>query len=109
MAIAGLLHDFYANDWQNNTKKRKLKEMHGFVHAKDAAQNAKKFFPELVDDKIYDMILTHMFPLNKRLPKYKESWILTFVDKVDSMEFLMHPYLMSTKFRKKLQDKMVEK
>lgn len=48
------------------------------------------------------MIKTHMFPLNKRLPKYKESWILTIVDKADSMDFLLHPYLLSSRFRKKL-------
>jgi hypothetical protein len=43
-----------------------------------------------------------MFPLNKNIPKYKESWILTFVDKVDSIEFIFHPLLLSKKFREKM-------
>ena len=29
-----------------------------------------------------NMILTHMFPLNLKLPKYKESIILCFADKI---------------------------
>ena len=67
--------------------------------------NSLKYFPELMDDKIGSMIKTHMFPLNKKLPKYKESWILTLVDKADSMDFLFHPLLMSSKFRKKTIEK----
>ena len=35
-----------------------------------------------------------MFPLNKRPPRYKESWLISFVDKADSMDFLMHPRLL---------------
>ncbi len=98
-----MLHDFYEKDWQKNHEKKKLKEKHGFVHAKDAVCNSKKYFPNLVDKKIESMILTHMFPLNLKLPEYKESWLLTFIDKVDSMEFLLHPYLMFPKFRKMIQ------
>lgn len=101
LAIAGLLHDFYDKPWQSDFEKKPLLQKHGFVHAEQARMNAIKYFPELVDDKIGSMIKTHMFPLNKRLPKYKESWILTIVDKADSMDFLFHPLLMSSKFRKK--------
>lgn len=59
-----------------------------------------------MDDKIGSMIKTHMFPLNKKIPEYKESWILTIVDKADSMEFLLHPYLLSRKMRLKIEKKM---
>ncbi len=105
LAIAGLLHDFYDKPWQSDFEKKPLFQRHGFVHAEQARVNAIKYFPNLVDDKIGDMIKTHMFPLNKRLPKYKESWILTLVDKADSMDFLFHPLLMSSKFRKKTIEK----
>ena len=99
LAIAGLLHDFYDKPWQSDFEHKPLLQKHGFVHAEQARINALKYFPELVDDKIGDMIKTHMFPLNKRLPKYKESWILTIVDKADSMDFLFHPMLMSNRVR----------
>ena len=65
--------------------KRSLFKMHGFVHAREAAENYVKFFPELEDKKITNSIKRHMFPLNIRLPKYKESWIVTISDKIDSI------------------------
>ena len=105
LAIAGLLHDFYDKPWQSDFEKKPLFQKHGFVHAEQARMNALKYFPDLMNDKIGDMIKTHMFPLNKRIPRYKESWILTLVDKADSMDFLFHPMLMSTKFRKQTLEK----
>jgi uncharacterized protein len=89
-AIGGLLHDFYYDDWQKNPKKG-LKNMHGFVHAYEALENSKKIFPEYMTDKISDIIVKHMFPLNIRPPKYAESWIITCVDKVVSLEILATP------------------
>lgn len=105
LAIAGLLHDFYDKPWQSDFERKPFLQKHGFVHAEQARVNALKYFPKLMNDKIGSMIKTHMFPLNKRLPKYKESWVLTLVDKADSMDFLFHPLLMSTKFRKKTMEK----
>lgn len=89
-AIGGLLHDFYYNDWQKNPKKG-LKNMHGFVHAYEALENSRKIFPEYMTDKISDIIVKHMFPLNIRPPKYAESWIITCVDKIVSLEILATP------------------
>lgn len=106
LAIAGLLHDFYDKPWQDCFEKTKFFEKHGFVHAEQARINSIKYFPHLVDEKIASMIKTHMFPLNKKLPEYKESWLLTFIDKVDSMEFLLHPTLLSKKGRLKLQKRL---
>lgn len=90
-AIGGLLHDFYYKDWQLNKEKKKFRELHGFVHASEALENAKKFFPELIDKKTSNIIVRHMFPLNITPPKYKESWIVTIVDKACSMDVLLHP------------------
>jgi len=106
LAIAGLLHDFYDKPWQECFEKTKFFEKHGFVHAEQARKNSIKYFPHLVDEKVASMIKTHMFPLNKNLPRYKESWLLTFIDKVDSMEFLLHPTLLSKKGRLKLQKRL---
>ena len=90
-AIGGLLHDFYTKPWQDNTVKTRFLEAHGFTHAKDAMMNAHKYFPNLMNEKIDDIILRHMFPLNKIPPKYKEGWIVTTVDKYISLEVFKNP------------------
>ena len=64
--------------------KKKFFKKHGFTHAKEAVYNYIKFFPELENEIITDCINCHMFPLNKRVPKFKEGWIITFVDKKNS-------------------------
>lgn len=91
ITVGAILHDFYYNPWQENKEKKKFREMHGFVHAKEALENSKKFFPELLNPKIEDIILKHMFPLNIKLPKYKETWVVTCMDKICSLEILKHP------------------
>ena len=102
-AIAGLLHDFYPYAWQSSPElekidknyltryyrnSKKFSDLHGFVHAKEAAINAKKYFPELVDEAILSCIKTHMFPLNIKPPRYPEGWIITFMDKKLSLNIL---------------------
>ncbi len=101
LAIAGLLHDFYEKPWQTDFEHKPLLQRHGFTHAENARSNALKYFPEFMNEKRESMIKTHMFPLNKSLPKYKESWILTIVDKADSIDFLFHPLMLSKVVRKK--------
>ncbi len=90
-AIGGLLHDFYYKDWQKEYIKKSFFKQHGFVHAKEASINAKKYFGSFVDEKVNDIILRHMFPLNPTPPVYMEAWIVTFVDKWVSMEIFSHP------------------
>lgn len=93
-AIGGLLHDFYDKPWQDIHEKKTFFQKHGFVHAEEARKNALKYFPEKMSPKIEDIIKKHMFPLNKRPPKYKESWLISFIDKTDSIDFLMHPRIL---------------
>lgn len=90
-AIGGLLHDFYYKPWQDDHTKRNFFQQHGFVHAKEALENSKKHFPELMNDKIENIILRHMFPLNITPPKYKESFIVSFIDKKVSMQIFKNP------------------
>lgn len=90
-AIGGLLHDFYYEDWQLSTKKKSLKESHGFVHAREALENSRRIFPQLLNKKIENIILRHMFPLNFVPPLYLESWLISFVDKYCSMEVFSDP------------------
>ncbi len=88
-AIGGLLHDFYYKPWQENVEKKdSFFKQHGFVHAGEALDNSIKFFPELVNARVSDIILRHMFPLNIHPPKYPESWIVTFADKFVSLGVL---------------------
>lgn len=89
--IGGLLHDFYTNPWQDDTESKPFFQKHGFTHAKEAVNNSKKYFGELMTPKIENIILRHMFPLNITPPKYIESWIVTISDKIISASVLMHP------------------
>ena len=72
-----LLHDYFLYDWHENDKSHRL---HGFHHARTALINASKDFE--LNDIEKNMIYTHMFPLNLRIPKYKESVILCISDKI---------------------------
>lgn len=86
VARAGLLHDFYLDrttDYENKKEKVKL-----FTtgHPKTAVQNAENHFD--LTEKEKDIIITHMFPIDYRIPKYAESWIVCVVDKlVSAYEF----------------------
>lgn len=90
-AISGLLHDFYYNDWQTNRRKCSILKAHGFTHAKEALENSKIHFPNMLNKKIENAILRHMFPLNFIPPLYLESWLICLVDKYCSLEVFTKP------------------
>lgn len=91
-AIGGILHDFYFKPWQNCKKEKKpFFKLHGFVHAKEALENSRKFFPEYLTPKIENIIVRHMFPLNIMPPRYKEAWVVTMIDKRVSLRIFKHP------------------
>ena len=101
LAVAGMLHDFYEKPWQYDKERKKFFQKHAFTHAKNAILNAKKVFgSEVVTPKVEEIMLTHMFPVNKRLPRSKEAWLITFIDKADSIEFVMHPIAFAKIFLK---------
>lgn len=108
VAIGGLLHDFYYEPWQENHEKKKRGETHCFVHAFEALKNAKDNFPELLDEVIEDIIEKHMFPLNRALPKYKEAWLITIVDKLVSLEVLKEPEFFERLFKVKEKFENIE-
>jgi len=92
LAIAGILHDFYEKPWQYSNEKKPLLQKHAFTHAKEAVLNSKKYFgTEIVTPKVESIMITHMFPLNKKIPRNKEAWLLTLIDKADSIDFILHP------------------
>lgn len=72
---AALMHDFYFDyQLEDNTPMKNL-----VAHQNMAVLNASKHYE--LSDMQKNMIESHMFPLSKVLPKYKESICLTIVDK----------------------------
>lgn len=75
-ARGALLHDLFLYDWHISKPKNGL---HGFTHPTTALKNANKYFD--LNDMERDIIKNHMWPLTLKLPKYKEAFIVSFVDK----------------------------
>ena len=80
-ARAGLLHDFFLYDWRKCGTRgvHHLKKMHAFHHPTVALENALKHF--VLTNLEIDIIKKHMFPVTIIPPKYKESWLITMIDK----------------------------
>ena len=72
---AALLHDYYtSNDFDNITEIKKL-NIHPMVASKNASQDFE------LNEIEKNAIEAHKFPMGNTFPKYKESWVLTAVDK----------------------------
>lgn len=94
-----MLHDFYFYDWRNKDVEGQ-KKFHAFRHPKIALTNACDIFD--LNDLEKDVIVKHMWPITIKLPKYKESYIVTFVDKYCAAhEMFKFVKLKYTKFRYK--------
>ena len=77
-----LLHDYFLYDWHNNAFPPN--GLHGFSHPYTAWQNASKDFT--LTEREQNIIRSHMFPLTlTKIPKYRESFIVTLVDKYCSL------------------------
>ena len=74
---AAMVHDLFLFDWRKRQNGRK--GLHAFTHPQTAYDNASKLFD--LNEKEKDIIVKHMWPVTLALPKYKESYILTLVDK----------------------------
>lgn len=75
-----LLHDYFLYDWHVADDSHKW---HGFHHAKKALHNACRDFELNNIEK--DIIVKHMFPLNIKPPRYRESFIVMLADKYCSL------------------------
>lgn len=94
-ARAGMLHDLFLYDWR--TKEDGRKGFHGFRHPRIALNNASELFELNVKEQ--DIILKHMWPITVVFPKYKESYIITLVDKYCAIQESIKAY----KSKRKLQ------
>ena len=89
-ARAGLLHDLFLYDWHKVLEKKPLFQKHGFTHPRTALENACKYFNLNEIEK--DIIEKHMWPLTlRKVPKYKESVVVTMVDKYCSTKETFSP------------------
>ncbi|MBQ8182248.1 MAG: HD domain-containing protein [Ruminococcus sp.] len=93
-ARAGLLHDLFFYDRKAyNSIRAKGQVSHSRLHSFIAAENASKLIN--ITDMERDIIEKHMWPVTLKLPKYRESYVICFVDKYCAViEFF------SPKFRK---------
>ena len=77
VARAGLLHDLFLYDWRKRENGRK--GLHAFTHGKTALENALKITN--LNNREKDIIKNHMWPVTLQVPRYKETFIITYVDK----------------------------
>ena len=80
-ARAGLLHDLFLYDWRKRENGRK--GLHAFTHPKEALRQALTITE--LNDKEQDIIKNHMWPVTPKFPKYKETYIITLVDKYSAV------------------------
>lgn len=75
-ARGGLLHDLFLYDWH---KTKVFAGMHTFNHPHTALENASRHFKLNKVEK--DIIVKHMWPVTIIPPKYRESFIVSLIDK----------------------------
>ncbi|MGX7023663.1 HD domain-containing protein [Vagococcus hydrophili] len=94
-ARAGLLHDLFYYDWK--TEEKSPNGSHAYVHPRIALENARKLTE--ISDLEEDIIVKHMFGATIAPPKYKESYIVTLVDKYCACEEVFVPLYEKMKFK----------
>ncbi len=82
---AALLHDFYLDkNLEGQNSARRLQ-----THPEMALENSLKYYE--LNELQQDIIKSHMFPCNLTIPKHKESWLVSMVDKtVGAYEMLRY-------------------
>lgn len=91
-ARAGMMHDMFYYDRKKRVKHTGEKS-HCAYHPVLAAENARKSFD--VSTLEHDIIVKHMWPMTLKLPKFKESYVIVFVDKYCALLEVI-----STKYKK---------
>jgi len=76
--FAALLHDFFNSEVASENGYKRLID-----HPKVALKNAEKYFKLTPLQK--DIISKHMFPVTFTPPKYKESLLVSLIDKYSSI------------------------
>ncbi|MHC5268080.1 HD domain-containing protein [Enterococcus sp. LJL98] len=93
-ARAGLLHDLFFYDWRTT----KFDEgSHAYMHPRIAVANAEKITE--LSDLEKDIIVKHMWGATLAFPRYKESYIVTMVDKYCAIKEATGPMAVRLKSR----------
>ena len=74
-----MLHDLFLYDWREKHRDIEFPNFHAFAHPLIALRNASNIFD--LNEKEKDIIAKHMWPVTFSLPKFKESYIVTVMDK----------------------------
>lgn len=90
VARAGLLHDFYLGQVNEQEKVKDKVLLFTTKHPNEALDNSSRYFD--LSDKEQDIIASHMFPIDVKIPKYAESWIVSIVDKFVSTKEFGHKF-----------------
>lgn len=94
VARGGLLHDFYLD---GDERSGKSKFVDTFIHPKKALDTSRKYFDlNSIEENI---IISHMFPIYKSLPKYKESALVNLVDKVIGLHEMLREVRCKTVYK----------
>lgn len=94
-----MLHDFYLYDWHIPDKSHRL---HGFVHPGFALKNARRYFT--LNPIEEDIIEKHMWPMTlTKVPLYKESMLVSLVDKFCSLAETLYLPLAPREYRQLLK------
>ena len=98
-----MLHDLFFYDWRTT----KFDEgTHAYMHPRIAVKNAEKITE--LSDLEKDIILKHMWGATIAPPKYKESYIVTMVDKYWAVKEAATPLRNRIKNRKFFRRKTLQ-
>lgn len=95
--FAALIHDFFNDEVKDENGYKRLVD-----HPKHALKNAMRYF-ELTDLQ-KDIIAKHMFPVTLTPPKYKESVLVSLIDKYSSINERMYSSLRDVKEKPIVRD-----
>lgn len=99
MARAAMLHDLFLYDWRKKQRDVEIDGLHAFAHPKIAYKNASEIFE--LNKKEKDIILKHMWPVTLPLPRYRESFIITLIDKYSALQETYDHYRNAFKNKKR--------
>ena len=94
VARAGLLHDLFFYDWRDEEF---VDSNHAKEHPKVALQNAKTISHINVLEE--DIILKHMWLASTAWPRYRESYVVSVVDKCCAVSELLQALFTRSRLR----------